>query len=184
MELAADFWRAQNGVRHITPAGKLWPEGEWIKTAFDHLRDQYVVEFGCGPGRLARFFRPHQYLGVDINPRSIELAKEGNPAHTFALIDDKETLGPADVILCHTVLVHVPDDDLSRVLSRFDARRVLVNEMPGRRWRGDTLPPVFNREVSEYRDAFGQAGFALSDVTYEIYDHYQAPMALMEFTRL
>lgn len=184
MGLAADFWRAQNGIRHITPRGMDCPEGKWLKTAFDDLRGLSVIEFGCGPGRLAQYFEPEHYLGVDINENAVLTARHRNPAHTFEVIDTSKPIGPVDVIVCHTVLVHVPDDELAKVIARFDAKRVRVNEMTGRHWRRDGEPPVYNREVHEYDTAFSFAGFLPSRHTFQTYQHYNAPMATLDYTRL
>lgn len=179
----SDFWRAQNGVRHITPRGLQWPEGEWIQTAFDDLRGMKVLEFGCGPGRLAQFFDPSDYVGVDINERAVVEARARNEAHTFRVVDDAERLGPVDVILCHTVLLHVPDDALQATIDRFDARRVRVNELLGRGWRRDGDPPVFNRDLPEYDTAFSQAGFVTAARLRMTYEHYREPMTLLDYER-
>lgn len=184
MESVAAFWRAQNGVRHITPRGLEWPEGEWIKSAFDDLKGKSVIEFGCGPGRLAGLFDPDSYLGVDINQNAVLAARERNSKHRFETIDTAAPIGPIDVIVCHTVLVHVPDEELAKVIARFDAKRVVVNEITGRHWRRDGEPPVFNREVHEYQTAFAFAGFTPGRCAFQTYRHYNAPMALMNFDRL
>ena len=181
----ADFWRAQNGTNHITPGGKWTPEGAWLADFLAGLAGKEIVEFGCGPGRLAQHFDPARYLGLDITPNAIAVAEEWNPGHCFRLVDEDETIGAgADAVLCHTVLVHVPDDDLDGVIGRFAAPVVLVNEMLGRRWRRDGTPPVFNREMDEYVAAFAAHGYALTDVREEIYAHYNQPMALMEFRKI
>ena len=60
--VAADFWRAQNGTNHITPGGKWTPEGAWIADFLAGLAGKEIVEFGCGPGRLAQHFDPARYL--------------------------------------------------------------------------------------------------------------------------
>lgn len=181
VQLAADFWREQNGIRHITPAGKANPEGAWL---LPYLADVQahgrVVEIGCGPGRLACAFKPDAYLGVDLNERSIADARARNPQHAFDVVKDE--LPQADAYLLHTVLMHVPDDELDALIGRMKAPVVCVSEMMGREWRRDGDPPVFNRDPSEYVQAFQAHGYALSKSTTQIYAHYQKPMTLLEFT--
>ena len=179
---ATEFWREQNGIRHITPRGMDCPEGSWLDTAFDSVKGT-VIEFGCGPGRLAKYFNAEDYLGVDINENAVLTARHRNPKHRFELTDTSARLGPVDTIICHTVMLHVPDDMLADTLARFDAKRVLVNEMLGRGWRRDGTPPVYNRDFNDYADAFWCAGFECAEFVTRTYEHYQAPMALMDFTR-
>lgn len=183
MDAVAAFWRAQNGVRHITPRGLPCPEGRWLGEHLKEMgRGRRVLEFGCGPGRLSGLFSPLLYLGVDINERSLAEAKARNPAHVFQLATD-EPLPSADLILCHTVLLHISDEDLNDVIGRMNAPVVVVNEMLGRSWRHDGEPPVFNRELGEYVAAFKAHDYKLTSISERTYEHYNAPMALMEFTR-
>jgi SAM-dependent methyltransferase len=182
MELTADFWRAQNGVRHITPAGKANPEGAWLLPYLaDVASHGFVVEIGCGPGRLACAFERHAYLGLDLNERSIAEAIERNPLHAFEVVQDE--LPQADVYLFHTVLMHVPDTELDALLGRMKAPVVCVSEMMGREWRREGDPPVFNREPSEYVEAFAPHSYVLSQSRTENYQHYQEPMTLLQFAR-
>jgi len=182
-QLASDFWREQNGVRHITPAGKANPEGAWLLPYLaDVAAHGRVVEIGCGPGRLACAFKPHAYLGLDLNERSIAEARERNPVHAFDVVQDE--LPQADVYLFHTVLMHVPDDDLGTLLGKIKAPVVYVSEMMGRKWRREGDPPVFNREQSEYVTAFAAHGYECTAFREKIYDHYNQPMALMTFEKL
>lgn len=184
MDAVADFWRAQNGVRHITPRGLPRPEGAWI---VDHLRalgtGKRVLEFGCGPGRLSCLFSPLLYVGVDINQRSLDEAKVRNSAHVYQLATD-DPLPASDIVLCHTVLLHVPDDELDGAIGRMRAPTVVVNEILGRHWRRDQEPPVFNRDLADYVAAFKAHGYALTGISERIYEHYDQPMALMEFTSI
>ena len=182
MELAADFWRAQNGVRHITPAGKANPEGAWLLPYLAEVASHgRVVEIGCGPGRLACAFKPEAYVGLDLNERSIAEARDRNPLHAFDMAQDE--LPQADVYLLHTVLMHVPDSELDALIGRMNAPVVCVSEMMGREWRREGDPPVFNREPAEYVEAFKARGYTLSASREQIYEHYQKPMTLLKFTQ-
>lgn len=50
-----------------------------------------ILELGCGPGNIARYFlekRPQDnWLGIDIAPEMIALAKKNNEKATFKLLD-------------------------------------------------------------------------------------------------
>lgn len=155
MTAALDFWRSPAGLGCITPAGKTWPEGDGFAAFLRAtVGGASVLEFGCGPGRLAGCFDPDRYVGVDISGHAIAAARKANPAHRFEVIGEDDALPQADVTLAHTVLLHVPDDALPGVVARFESETVIVSEILGRHWRRAGNPPVFNRELSDYGAAF------------------------------
>jgi len=47
-----------------------------------HLRGR-VLDFGCGVGTLAEICDPADYVGVDIDPRKIEIARRDRPRYRF-----------------------------------------------------------------------------------------------------
>lgn len=139
------YWRQNSQLREITPAGVRFPE----VGLFDALRSAcggVVFEFGCGDGRLSPAFDPSLYVGYDINPTALKAARKANPAHRYS-----ETMEPADTFLAHTVLLHVPDDQIAGIMEKANHYpRVVIGEVMGRKWRRGGNPPVFNREAEEY----------------------------------
>jgi SAM-dependent methyltransferase len=86
-----------------------------------------VLDFGCGWGRIIRFFArdsDHRNLsGVDINPSVIEVCRSTNRWSTFAPIDafpptelDSESF---DVIYAYSVFSHLPEDVTSPWVAEF-----------------------------------------------------------------
>ena len=111
-----------------------------------------MFEFGCGDGRLSPAFDPDLYVGYDINPTALAAARKANPAHRY--ITD---WAPADTFLAHTVLLHVPDDELPAVIGRAQGYlRIVIGEVMGRSWRRPGNPPAFNREAAEYVEMVGR----------------------------
>lgn len=171
------FWQT-DGLRNITPPGVPDPEGfelgSFLRAALAPREGDVVLDYGCGRGRLARFFDPAQYLGVDVNRYAIEAARAANPAHRF------ETLlfggaGPAsDIVFAYTVLLHVPDELIPDVvLALTSAPVVVVVEILGRHWRrscGDF--PAFNRERMDYEAAFAARAYELHYEVRVPYRHY------------
>lgn len=185
-----EYWAGGHGLGQITPHGAERPEGAEFETALVTALGNCssVTEFGCGIGRLAELFRAGQYLGVDICKKAIVSAQAANPRHAFRLLqNDTEPVGErgnGDAIFAHTVMLHVPDEDLDATVARFASPRVIVSEILGRRFRTKGFPPVFNREVSEYRDAFRRAGFRAIRRTDVPYDYYPDEwLSLLEFRR-
>lgn len=157
MPRPADYWRANVDLREITPRGERFPE----VGLFDALRQACVgsvFEFGCGDGRLAPAFDPCGYFGFDINPAALCAARVANPKHLFG-----DEIRDADTFLAHTVLLHVPDDELPDVVAMARCyRRIVISEVMGRKWRRAGNPPVFNREADEYAQAFGKVPRVIS----------------------
>lgn len=146
---ATGFWKFNKALNHLTPPGERYPEGD-IHGILKTFVKGSVCEFGCGDGRLAPAF--DDYYGMDINPYAVEAARKRNPDKTFG--DD---LQPADTVLAHTVLLHVPDDEIESVMESFQAyNTIVISEIMDRRWRRDGDPPVFNRNIENYLDLLGR----------------------------
>ena len=94
--------------------------------------DDYVIDVGCGSGRLARplsEFLRGKYLGIDVVPRLIDYANQlaGRPEWRFELApglqipeDDEQ----ADLICFFSVFTHLRHEESYLYLQ--EARRVLV----------------------------------------------------------
>ena len=177
-----EYWASGAGLGTITPAGIEWPEGaDFPRILAAMVGPVPVLEIGCGTGRLAGVFEPTNYLGTDICAEAIDLAARANPRHRFTLHSDYETAPDADVTLFHTVLLHIPDDELPAMIARIRSPRVIVGEILGRRWRRPGNPPVFNRERADYEAAFAPAR-RLSRITAILYRRYaNTDLSLMEF---
>lgn len=66
-----------------------------------------ILDFGCGVGELTKICKPENYLGVDIDPISIGIAREKHPQFNFALsIPDMEKF---DTIVLLAVIEHIKD---------------------------------------------------------------------------
>ena len=85
-------------------------------------RPRRVLDVGCGPGTNAHHFLDCEYLGVDINPRYIELAvARYGPRFRVADVtrDDFSGGGFWDCILVNSLLHHLPDVSVDAMLRRF-----------------------------------------------------------------
>jgi len=87
-----------------------------------------VLDYGCGTGLLAKYITKNKYVGIDIDQRSINMAKILNPGYRFFKItgiENKEIgkLGPYDTIVMLAVIEHLAEPkkilkDLSKTLNR------------------------------------------------------------------
>jgi len=78
-----------------------------------------VLDVGCGPGTNAPVFKDFQYVGLDVNPRYIELAQR-RYAGTFITADARTYVAPPgaryDFILLNSLLHHIDTDNVSGIL--------------------------------------------------------------------
>jgi SAM-dependent methyltransferase len=78
-----------------------------------------VLDVGCGPGTNARKFAGADYVGIDINERYLAIARRRYPGQ-FIQADletaDLSSLGAFDTILVNSLLHHLPDDAVGRIL--------------------------------------------------------------------
>jgi 2-polyprenyl-3-methyl-5-hydroxy-6-metoxy-1,4-benzoquinol methylase len=95
-----------------------------------------VLDFGCGVGTLADICDPAGYVGVDTDPRKIEIARRDRPRHRF------ETALPEgerfDTVAALAFIEHVSDP--GGYLRRFaellnpDGQIVLTTPHPSLEW--------------------------------------------------
>jgi len=79
-----------------------------------------ILDVGCGPAVNAAFFSDWNYLGIDLNPEYIKVAKTKFPGLQFEVadaadltLDDKKF----DVILINSLLHHLNDEECGGLLS-------------------------------------------------------------------
>lgn len=71
-----------------------------------------ILDVGCYAGYARDFFRNNDnYLGIDLFPEHIELAREYHPdcPDKFKVGDLFELEDKADVVVCSRVLIHIPN---------------------------------------------------------------------------
>ena len=113
------YWLVQRRQRAVRP----------------HLKGS-VLDFGCGVGTLADICDPAAYVGFDIDPRKIEIARRERPHHRF------ETSVPEgerfDTVAALALIEHVHDP--GGYLGRFahlltpGGRAVLTTPHPSLEW--------------------------------------------------
>jgi SAM-dependent methyltransferase len=123
-----------------------------------------VLDFGCAFGWFSPFF--DDYIGVDLAPHRIELARRLYPKKRFVHVTGIADFGnwvcrgsfnDREVILCRSVLMHIPDDLIAELLTYFAklAIPLVISEHLGRKWRGKDSSWLFNRELGDYQELLG-----------------------------
>lgn len=97
-------------------------EGRFLLEAYEPHRDRPALELGCGTGNLCHFFRPGDYVGVDLDPARIESARAQHPGYEFVLGDasslDLDFLSRFSFVFCHGWVHHIEDEGVNRILGR------------------------------------------------------------------
>lgn len=172
----ADFWSAEGINYVIPPVGGEFPEGFDVREMLKKIIDPSagVLEVGCGYGRLSAAFPADKYLGVDVNPSAIDLARQRNPGHRYQLIEPGAELPRAGTALIYTVALHVSDQALDQFLTPIcqAADVVVIAEIMDERWRREGNPPVFNRDPEAYIGAMRLQGFELRQYGKVVYERY------------
>src|ERR1700761_3407103 len=137
-----------------------------------------ILEIGCGPGTIVRYLPPSEYLGFDLSPEYIELAKRRFPKARFVcervsqfLLAKEEKF---DVVLALGILHHLDDAEAQQLFQiAYDALKpggklvttdgVYVDgQSSAERW-------VLSRDRGEYvrreREYVGIASQVFSNIT-------------------
>ncbi|MEL6390572.1 MAG: methyltransferase domain-containing protein [Bacteroidota bacterium] len=105
-----------------------------------------IMDVGCGDGdmlraiarQLAQSSTTLNLIGVDINPDSIQIARELTSTddriryECVDILDMNRTLATADIILCTLTLHHFSDDQLIPLVKRMTTlarRTVIINDL-------------------------------------------------------
>jgi SAM-dependent methyltransferase len=179
LEEIAKFW-SDEGLKHVIPdVGQEFPEGFDVYGILKQLIDPSagVLEVGCGYGRLSKAFPPDKYIGVDVNAKAIEAARQRNPGYRYELIKPAQELPKAGVALIYTVGLHIPDEELARFLKPIcdAAKVVMIAEIMDSRWRRTGNPPVFNHDPEQYILEMANRGFLLRRFGKAVYKRYDTP---------
>jgi SAM-dependent methyltransferase len=91
-----------------------------------HIRPtvgERVLDIGCGPGELLDALPPVDYLGFDLNPRSVDAARRRRGDRgRFECVDVREadlsSEAPFDLVLAVGLLHHIDDDGVHQLLDR------------------------------------------------------------------
>ena len=82
-----------------------------------------VLDAGCGHGRYSELLQGagFEYLGIDLSPKMIELARGGYPDAKFEVGDmyDLSRFGTFDAIWSIASLVHIPKERTGAVLDSY-----------------------------------------------------------------
>ncbi|MCH2210956.1 MAG: class I SAM-dependent methyltransferase [Fuerstiella sp.] len=90
--------------------------------ALDQMRR--VLDVGCGPGTNSSLFSHTDYLGLDLNDRYIEMARDRYKGR-FEVADVRRYKSPTgatyDCILLNSFLHHIDDDNTASILANMSS---------------------------------------------------------------
>ena len=134
-----------------------------------------ILDFGCGPGRDLKTFKDlgHKAFGLEGSEEFCSMARDHSGCEVFQqnFIDIDLASGFYDGIFANAALFHVPKENLSELINRFQKSikkdGVLFSSNP--RGSGENLEGTRYAnfmEIEEYKDIVEKAGFKLIDHYY------------------
>jgi ubiquinone/menaquinone biosynthesis C-methylase UbiE len=122
----SEFWGMNTGIRRFFQRRLEFPVFRWLGLSG---QDQDILEIGCGSGYgavLLSQLRPKSYVGIDLMPEMIELAKQRSLPNAEFLVMDAANLSDfpdasKDLVVIFGILHHIPAwrevlDECHRVL--------------------------------------------------------------------
>lgn len=110
------------------------------------LKDKSIMDIGCGTGTLVEYIHPREYLGVDLNPDFIKLAKKKYPQYDFIVLNIVTQKLPDqkfDIIFIMNVLHHLTDAEIIKMLKKIktnkDFKEFIIVESKPRNLLGKLL---------------------------------------------
>jgi 2-polyprenyl-3-methyl-5-hydroxy-6-metoxy-1,4-benzoquinol methylase len=115
-----------------------------------------VLDIGCGTGALAEFVDPAAYVGFDIDPESVAIARRRRPGHRFESCPPPES-EQFDTVVSLAVIEHVADPgEFLAMAARYledgtRSRIVITTPHPALEWLHDLGASVglFSRHAHE-----------------------------------
>lgn len=117
-----------------------------------------VLDIGCGRGIDAPRYEKGDYLGVDISPALIEVAKETNPRYSFRVVDAQElpfTDDSVDNVICKSFFEHLPSEEMAIEIFR-ELLRVCKKQLQVA-WHTPPLMIIEKSRINKMQGHFGKA---------------------------
>ena len=95
-----------------------------IQRHLQHQRIRRILDVGCGPGINAPLFGDVEYVGIDVNERYLEVARQryrGRFIQADVRTADLAGLGTFDTVLVNSLLHHLPDKGVRAILRQLRA---------------------------------------------------------------
>jgi 2-polyprenyl-3-methyl-5-hydroxy-6-metoxy-1,4-benzoquinol methylase len=112
-----EHFRGRAHLDYTLPFSETFYYPMWEELVHQALPASLILEIGCGTGQLAEMLRERGaagYIGFDLSPAGIEIARERQPELDFRVGDARATPlldeVPYDLVVCTEVLEHIKDD--------------------------------------------------------------------------
>lgn len=153
MSTDIEFWQTE-GINYLrwTDGPEYYEGEENVHTTVEFVGQGQLRDVGCGYGRLAKNFKPENYIGYDICLAAVKKATKMNPAYTF-IHWDLSSIAPAETTLFANGPHLVNDKDIDHVLDIMcaDTNVIVISELMGREFRSIPYPyGVYHRTIEEY----------------------------------
>lgn len=112
----AAYWESRYTVGGTSGDGSYGRLADYKADAINQFVEQYeiqsVLDHGSGDGNQASLYNVPKYVGYDVAPAAVKLAREKNPDKTFVLLDDLDPKHKAELGISMDVLFHLIEDEV------------------------------------------------------------------------
>lgn len=99
----------------------------YLLSKFSNIEKPEILEIGCGPGNIARYLIEKRsdlnYLGIDVAPNMIALAKKNVPEARFKVMKAQQLAavkGRFRAVVCGFILPYIQPVDLNNFLKNIN----------------------------------------------------------------
>ena len=85
------------------------------------MSNKSIMDIGCGTGTLVEYLKPREYLGVDLNPDFIKLARKKYPQYDFKVLNIVTQKFPDrkfKYLFIMNVLHHLTDEQIAKMFAK------------------------------------------------------------------
>lgn len=142
---------------------------KYISENINPTSKDIILDYGCGVGRLTKYFKPKvkKIVGIDASTKMIEVAKTIYPEISNSFFSDIDDLPSHqyDVIFAHWVLAHMEDETIKIIFSNMkekikDNARLCMFEQTLVNEDTSTNNEVYKkRTIDDYKQLFQSIGY-------------------------
>lgn len=130
-----------------------------VKQLSDQLGYSSVIDLGCGHGRLSEAFAPEKYLGLDIDEKVLEIAKQQFSNYRFEPVGEQPKF--ADIYVAYSLFSSLTDFQAHEALKKVRCKWLILGEQLKAEDKGPKLSRLYTRDLDDYIRLFRAHDFTL-----------------------
>lgn len=107
-----------------------------------------IIDFGCGDGKLCNVFSKHDYLGLDIDDKTLQKARSHFEGYAFNTPEEK--VYNTDMCICSRVFSQLNEESIHDIIRRMRCKWLLIAEPLHQSDVDGSIYPFYTRERESY----------------------------------